>query len=77
MKKGAQMEFDAAKEYSQCANVNYSPCGLVIHLEEMMQLTVEGEMLNLFAKSLSLRPAEINGLQRLPLVRVLQIKNTK
>ena len=25
IKRGAQMEYDAAKEYSQCANVNYSP----------------------------------------------------
>ena len=31
MKRGAQMEFDAAKEYSQSTNVNYSPCGLVSH----------------------------------------------
>ena len=31
MKRGAQMEFEAANEYSKCTNVNYSPCGLVVH----------------------------------------------
>lgn len=25
------MEFQAAKEYAQYNNVNYSPCGLVVH----------------------------------------------
>lgn len=31
MKRGAEMEFEAAKEYAKCAHVNYTPCGLVIH----------------------------------------------
>lgn len=31
MKRGAEMEFEAAKEYVKCTHVNYSPCGLVIH----------------------------------------------
>lgn len=32
VKIGAEMEFEAAKKYVNCANFNYSPCGLVIHL---------------------------------------------
>lgn len=31
MRKGAGMEFDAAMEYCKIKNVNYAPCGLVIH----------------------------------------------
>lgn len=29
MRRGSEMEFQEAKEYAQCNNVNYSPCGLV------------------------------------------------
>nr|XP_055076863.1 uncharacterized protein LOC129456058 [Misgurnus anguillicaudatus] len=31
MRRGSEMEFQAAKEYAQRNNVNYSPCGLVVH----------------------------------------------
>ncbi|XP_063043972.1 uncharacterized protein LOC134438351 [Engraulis encrasicolus] len=31
MRRGSELEFDAAKEYVKCNNVNYTPCGLVIH----------------------------------------------
>lgn len=31
MRRGSAMEFQAAKQYAQYCNVNYSPCGLVIH----------------------------------------------
>ena len=30
-KRGLDMEFEAAKQYANSTNVNYSPCGLVIH----------------------------------------------
>lgn len=33
MKRGVQMEFHAANEYSKCTNVNYQPCDLVSHPE--------------------------------------------
>ncbi|XP_017295491.3 uncharacterized protein LOC108250224 isoform X2 [Kryptolebias marmoratus] len=33
MRRGSDMEFQAAKEYTHHYNVNYSPCGLVIHPE--------------------------------------------
>ena len=32
MRRGAEMEPEVAAEYSQLMNVNFSPCGLVIHL---------------------------------------------
>ncbi|XP_039670274.1 uncharacterized protein LOC120567383 [Perca fluviatilis] len=31
MRRGADMEFEVAREYCQMKNVNYTPCGLVIH----------------------------------------------
>ncbi|KAL2088077.1 hypothetical protein ACEWY4_016905 [Coilia grayii] len=31
MRRGSEMEFQATKEYVQCNNVNYAPCGLVLH----------------------------------------------
>ncbi|XP_051553961.1 uncharacterized protein LOC127440904 [Myxocyprinus asiaticus] len=31
MRRGADMEFEAAVEYRRMKNVNYTPCGLVIH----------------------------------------------
>ncbi|XP_016314932.1 uncharacterized protein LOC107667722 [Sinocyclocheilus anshuiensis] len=31
MKRGAEMESEAAVEYSKMKNVNYRPCGLIIH----------------------------------------------
>lgn len=31
MRRGSEMEFQAAKEYAQCNNVNNSRCGLIIH----------------------------------------------
>lgn len=31
MRRGSDMEFQAAKEYAHYYNVNYSPCGLVSH----------------------------------------------
>ncbi|XP_031429123.2 uncharacterized protein LOC116221807 [Clupea harengus] len=31
MKRGADMEFTAAQEYSKIRNVNYMPCGLIVH----------------------------------------------
>ena len=31
MKRGSEMEFETAKQYATSTNINYSPCGLVIH----------------------------------------------
>uniref|UniRef100_A0A8C4NPZ3 YqaJ viral recombinase domain-containing protein n=1 Tax=Dicentrarchus labrax TaxID=13489 RepID=A0A8C4NPZ3_DICLA len=31
MRRGADMEFEVAREYCRMKNVNYTPCGLVIH----------------------------------------------
>ncbi|KAL7398310.1 hypothetical protein ABVT39_007751 [Epinephelus coioides] len=36
MRRGADMEFEAAMEYCRMKNVNYTPCGLIIHPDALV-----------------------------------------